>query len=292
MDDQNTSSEFSQITLEQKIVLKIISRTPLLILHLIGSALGMLSFLLRTKSRKRSLDYANIAQIKNPFINVLISYGDFGRAVLEAAWIWINPPQYTIDKIVDETSSYIIEELKNWQAQKKSILFLGCHLGASEATIVYLKKHFNSSILYQHQKNRWLLAIRALTDFEHQIELIPMNLMGIRTLKRKIKNGEAVGISADQTPFEGSGEWINFFGKPAYTMMLAPKIALSPNCKTVFVLHLRTWGGYKVKLIPMANLPQKPIEVALLFNQTIEKYIIENPSQYRWAYNRYRQRHK
>jgi KDO2-lipid IV(A) lauroyltransferase len=40
-----------------------------------------------------------------------------------------------------------------------------------------------------------------------------------------LKRGEAVGMLPDQAPRNGEGRWLDFFGKPAYTMTLAPRLS-------------------------------------------------------------------
>lgn len=279
-----------EITQSKKIILKIIAKTPLLLLHLLGMVLGIIIFFIRTKSRKRAIEFAGIAKIPNPFFKVMLSYADFARSILEAPWIWLNPPLQTLNKVFDDTSEKIFNDIVDHTKAKKPILFLGCHLGASEAAIVYLNKHFNSAILYQTQKNPWLLAIRELIHKEHKIDLIKISVGGIRKINQRIKNGGAIGISIDQTPYEGSGKWLPFFGKDANTMMLAPKIAQQQNIKIVFVLHLHYFGGFRIKLLPIDKLPNSPEKIAIYFNQLIEKHIYLYPEQYRWAYDRYRKR--
>jgi len=40
-----------------------------------------------------------------------------------------------------------------------------------------------------------------------------------------LQRAEAVGFLPDQVPSKGEGEWAEFFGRPAYTMTLAAKLA-------------------------------------------------------------------
>jgi KDO2-lipid IV(A) lauroyltransferase len=300
-------------------LLQLLARCPLIFLHGVGALLGGLAFLLRAQSRHQALAFARQANIPNAWWVVWQSYADFGRAVLEAPWIWLNPPEKTLGKFRVEIDPALMPHLINpldsgtlsaksscsagrcassnateipmtfpSARQSKALLFLGIHLGCSEATMVFLSHHFDAHFLYQRQKNPWILAIRALTHPAHTAQIIPMGLGGVRALWRHLKNGGRVGIAGDQTPYEGSGVWVPFFGKPAYTMTLAPKISLQPGIITVHTLHVRRWGRFTLKITPMSNLPQTSLDRTAVFNRIFEGNIRQFPSQYRWSYDRFR----
>ena len=57
------------------------------------------------------------------------------------------------------------------------------------------------------------------------VRLAPADLKGVRELFAALRRGEAVGFLPDQVPGEGEGEWAEFFGRPAYTMTLAARLA-------------------------------------------------------------------
>ncbi len=50
-------------------------------------------------------------------------------------------------------------------------------------------------------------------------------MSGVRKLLKALKSGEAVGMLPDQAPKAGEGVWAPFFGRPAYTMTLAARLA-------------------------------------------------------------------
>src|SRR5690625_4236328 len=54
---------------------------------------------------------------------------------------------------------------------------------------------------------------------------VPANMRGVREFMRALRRGEAVGMLPDQVPSGGEGVWADFFGKPAYTMILAARLA-------------------------------------------------------------------
>jgi KDO2-lipid IV(A) lauroyltransferase len=98
-----------------------------------------------------------------------------------------------------------------------------------------------------------------------------------------------VGILPDQAPGAGEGEWIDFFGRSAYTMTLAAKLASREDSATILIFaeRLPRGRGYAVRLKPLP--PALPGESAMRrINRAVESQIRDCPEQYLWGYNRYK----
>jgi KDO2-lipid IV(A) lauroyltransferase len=121
------------------------------------------------------------------------------------------------------------------------------------------------------------------------VTLAAANLGGVRQLLAALKRGEAIGILPDQVPARGEGEWVEFFGRPAYTMTLAGKLAARADVAAFLVLGLRLarGEGYDVRVLPLvpARAGESP---ARRINRALEEAIRAWPGQYLWAYNRYK----
>ena len=89
----------------------------------------------------------------------------------------------------------------------------------------------------------------------------------------------------DQIPASGEGEWADFFGKTAYTMTLASKLAEKTGATVIIAFgeRLAKGKGYTIHFTKVDS-----INTASLLNQAIETQIKQNPSQYYWNYNRYK----
>jgi KDO2-lipid IV(A) lauroyltransferase len=61
-------------------------------------------------------------------------------------------------------------------------------------------------------------------------------------LLKALKRGEAVGMLPDQAPKVGEGRWLDFFGKPAYTMTLAARLT-ETGATVIMVWAERLPGG-------------------------------------------------
>ena len=121
------------------------------------------------------------------------------------------------------------------------------------------------------------------------VRLVPADFSGVRELFAALKRGEAVGFLPDQVPGIGEGEWADFFGRPAYTATLAPKLAGRADvaCFLAYARRLPRGAGYALMVRPFPEcLPHE--SPARLVNRALEALVRECPEQYLWGYNRYK----
>src|SRR5258706_5378621 len=121
------------------------------------------------------------------------------------------------------------------------------------------------------------------------LRLAPADLAGVRELSRALERGEGAGFLPDQVPGLGEGEWTEFFGKPAYTMTLAAKLAERPNVATflAYARRLPKGAGYSLVLRPFPKKDSSETATRRL-NRALEELVRECPEQYLWGYNRYK----
>jgi Kdo2-lipid IVA lauroyltransferase/acyltransferase len=107
-----------------------------------------------------------------------------------------------------------------------------------------------------------------------------------------LKRREAIGILPDQVPAKGEGEWVEFFGRPAYTMTLAGKLAARADVAAFLVMgrRLPRSAGYAMRVVPLAA-PLPGESATRRVNRALEEAIREDPAQYLWGYNRYKRPH-
>jgi KDO2-lipid IV(A) lauroyltransferase len=90
------------------------------------------------------------------------------------------------------------------------------------------------------------------------------------------------------------GVWAPFFGKPAYTMTLASRLAQQTGAVLLLAWGERLPGGrgYVVRLAPFEEaLPAggaAQAESAAAVNRAMERLIRRCPQQYLWGYDRYK----
>jgi KDO2-lipid IV(A) lauroyltransferase len=122
------------------------------------------------------------------------------------------------------------------------------------------------------------------------IKLAPADLSGVRRLVKALKQGEASGMLPDQVPGSGEGIWSPFFGKPAYTMTLAARLAEGgATVLLTYAERLLYGAGYHIHFIPLPQpLAGDLAERTAQINREIETIIRLCPNQYLWGYNRYK----
>jgi KDO2-lipid IV(A) lauroyltransferase len=264
---------------------RILSVLPLWLLHLLGGLLGRLIYLASPTYRRHLQE--NMAQAGIDCRLHGRAAAESGKQMLELARIWL--------RTLEEANAQVVEVV-GWEyveaAQKtgKGIVYLTPHLGCFEITAQYLSAFGDITVLYRAPKNAAAESLILTGRKRRNLHLAPADLSGVRALIKALKKGQAVGMLPDQAPKTGEGVWLDFFGKPAYTMTLAAR--LTETSATA----LMTWGerlphgrGYRIHFSP----PQTPlsgttVDRAKQINSEIEHLIRQCPTQYLWGYNRYK----
>jgi len=268
-------------------LLKPLSSLPLPLIHKLGAGLGWLLYLMMSKTKRHALE--NITQSKL-FTNqvekaVRQSFLAMGKGILETPCIWNSN---------DKQIASLTRQVHGWEAveagikDNKGIIFLTPHMGCFEITSLYYALHHPITVLYRPPKKQWLTPLIQGRKRQN-ITLAEANANGVRKLLKALKNGESVGILPDQVPAAGEGEWADFFGKTAYTMSLASKLATKTDATIIMVFgeRLPNGEGYTIYFSKVDS-----IATPTLLNQAIEKQIKQRPEQYYWGYHRYKVRRK
>lgn len=270
------------------ILLKPLSYLPLGVLHALGAALGYALFFCMPQDKKRAME--NIAQSKlahNPEATrdlARASFIELGKAVFETPMIW-QQNEAELLKLVKQVHNWEIVE--NALETGKGIIFLTPHMGCFEITSIYYGSQKPITVLYRPPKIKWLESLILSGRARTGVTLAAANANGVRKLMQALKRGEAIGILPDQIPAAGEGEWADFFGKPAYTMTLASRLAEKTGATVIagYGERLKNGKGYEIHLSKVDS-----IATPALLNKAIETQVAKNPSQYLWRYNRYKVR--
>jgi Kdo2-lipid IVA lauroyltransferase/acyltransferase len=267
-----------------RFALVLAARMPLGLLHAAGAALGWAVYCASPGYRRRLR--ANLAQA---------GYLDAGtrRAAISAAGqmltelpaLWWRP----LDKVAAlvrgvEGSAQGIAALHGGRG-----LFITPHLGCFEITAQYTARHVPITVLYRPPKIAWLEPLMREGRSRDNLRLAPASMSGVRELFAALKRGELVGLLPDQVPGRGEGEWAQYFGRPAYTMTLAAKLA-ERNPAAAYLIYARRLPrgrGYTIVLrdLPEALPGERPTR---RLNRALEELVRECPGQYLWSYNRYK----
>mgnify|MGYP000916833602 CR=1 FL=1 len=264
---------------------RLLSRLPLAVIHWLGAILGRLTYLLSPTYRRNLRN--NMAQAGiDPALN-LPAAAETGKQMLELSRIWMRPLEEANAQVVEVAGRELLDAALR---EGKGIVFLTPHLGCFEITAQYLSSFGDITVLYRPPKSAAAQTLILTGRQRAQLHLAPADLSGVRALIKALKRGQMVGMLPDQAPKTGEGVWLDFFGRPAYTMTLAAR--LTETGASV----LMTWGerlpggrGYRIHFqLPGQPLHGDTIARAQQINHEIETLIRQCPAQYLWGYNRYK----
>ena len=270
------------------LLFRILSHLPLAWLHRLGALLGWLAWLFSPTYRRHMREYMVLALGETEARRVRSSaIANAGRSALELPRIWLRPLADAVAHVVKVSGWELVEAATR---AARGIVYLTPHLGCFEVTAQYLSTHAPITVLYRPPKQAWLQTMIEAGRARSQLRIAAADLAGVRALLKALKRGEAVGMLPDQTPKFGEGRWMNFFGKPAYTMTLAARLTES-GAAVIMVWAERLPGGAGFHFHLQA--PTQPIrgtteERAQQINHQIEHLIKQCPEQYLWGYNRYK----
>ena len=262
-----------------------LSLLPLSALHGLGTVLGWIVYGTSPTYRRHLRDHLAQAGFADAGLR-RAAIGAAGQMIVEVPALWFRP-QEQVAALVKETRG--VEEALAARAQGKALLFLTPHMGCFEVTAQYAATHMPITVLYRPPKMRWLDPLMREGRSRGNVQLAPADAKGVRQLLLALKRGEAVGFLPDQVPGKGEGEWAEFFGRPAYTMTLAMRLAERDNvaCYLAYARRLPHGRGYALEVRPMPEaLPGET--PARRLNRGIESLVRECPEQYLWSYNRYK----
>lgn len=268
---------------------RLLAFLPLPLLHNLGASLGWLAWLMSPTYRRHlrentalAGDWAMAARFA--------SIAEAGKSIIELPKIWLRPQHEVVARVVRVSGWEHVEAAWARQEQRgRGILFLTPHLGCFEITAQYYATHRPITVLYRPPKLAWLRPL-VETGRGSNLKLAAADLGGVRALMKALQRREAIGMLPDQAPGSGEGIWTPFFGRPAYTMTLAARLA--EGGATVLLAYgerLAYGAGYHLHLralsAPLAGTLEE--RVAQL-NRELETLIRECPGQYLWGYNRYK----
>lgn len=269
-----------------RFLMSLAARLPLSLLHALGAALGWAMYALSPTYRRHLRDNLEAAGYRDPATRRAAVAGA-GRLLAELPAIWLRPGAEVVALVRQIDGRELVDAAR---AAGQSIVFLTPHLGCFEITAKLAADEFPITVLYRAPKIAWLQPLIEKGRAQDNVRLARADLSGVRELLAALLRKEAVGILPDQVPGEGEGEWTEFFGRPAYTMTLAAKLAARPGrvCLLAFGERLPRGEGYVLHIRPLPPALPGESETRRM-NRALEALIRECPGQYLWGYNRYKQ---
>lgn len=275
---------------------------PLAALHAIGGALGWLVW--AASRRYRAQFRANVAQAGVPFDVARPAIAEAGRFVAELPRLWMRPRTQTcLADVQVEGHDHAVRA----RALGKGVIFFGVHGGSFELGPQALAELYGPvAAIYRPARQAWLARLERVARNRPNLTVLPGDLRGVRSLHKALQANGAVALLTDQVPPEGLGVWAPFFGRPAYTMTLAARLALQNGAALLPVScdRLPRGRGYRLRIWPPvggidgtpAAARKQPtgeasdviLNAVTRINEAVEAIVLSQAGQYLWGYARYK----
>jgi KDO2-lipid IV(A) lauroyltransferase len=210
-----------------------------------------------------------------------------GKCVVEAPAIWLRPLERVADLVVEVEGLQLLEDAAK---SGRGVIVVTPHIGCWEIVGQYVASHVPLTAMYRPPKIRSLEPLLRLGRSRGAaMKSVPADLSGVRAMLKALRCGEAIGMLPDQVPGSGDGEWVEFFGRPAYTMTLVGRMAEQTGAPVLLCQAVRLARGRGYRFIAEPLLATRPPESPVrTLNRSLEDLIRRCPEQYLWSYNRYK----
>lgn len=223
--------------------------------------------------------------LKRSFVHYVCSILETGR---NACW-----PLPRLQALCDGVQG--AELLERARVSGRGLLILAPHFGAWEYLGLWLQTQFDMAILYKPPEHPGLEKALFRMRSRGGGRMLPATSAGLRQLYGHIGAAGVAAMLPDQQPSAGQGRFAPFYGIPALTGVLAPRLLWKTGCLALFVVceRLET-GHYRMHVVPADDdIYSGDMALALAaVNHGVEKCIAIDPAQYLWSYKRFRARPK
>lgn len=208
--------------------------------------------------------------------------------MLELGFAWMGDPARVEASILAVHGRELLDVAR---AEGRGVIVLAPHFGNWEVLNFWLSGHFPFTAMYEPPKIAELDAVTRQGRERMGASLVPTNPRGVAALLKALKRCEAIGILPDQEPDWGSGVFAPFYGRPAYTATLLPKLVARTEARVVTGVARRIPGrGFELHFLAADErvYATDERESATGVNACVEAAIALDPAQYQWEYKRYR----
>ena len=271
--------------------LQLISYLPLSVNQRIGRIIGFIGWYVSSNMRHRTLlnldrcyPEKSIEWKKKVGRQALCSSAE---ALLETPTLWKVGKDKISSLLLNPGS---LETIKSAYDKGEGLIVVVLHLGSWEYVGLITAMYTQTTSTYLPLKLESLNGL-VLTGRESTgARLVPNTFKGIRELTKAISNKESICILPDQEPRMDQGIYADFFGKPAYTTNLMPKLAARHSTPVLYIAAERKRNGYFLHIEEgVKELYDKDLVTACnAMNSQIESMINKFPEQYSWSYKRFK----
>ena len=269
---------------------RVIGMLPFALLQSLGKFTGFISYHLNnreTKVARRNMQfiYPNDSEpARDKKVKAIMQ--STGQTVFETLAAWTRSRHNAL-KLINQVHG--LEHFQQALAQGKGVLIASPHYGNWELLIHYVANLAPLSLVYGVPKKKIAADFLSMARNGHNLLMVPGEANAMRPLLRALHKGELVGITPDQQPKIGGGEFAPFFGHSALTLTLIAKLAQRSGAPVIFTYSERTANGYDVYFEPPDDVIADPdLRIALCaMNRHVQAIAERDFRQYQWTYKRF-----
>lgn len=269
---------------------KMLGLLPIALLRGLGSIAGWLAY--RSNSRETHVARCNMqliyqndsAQSTEQKVQAIMRSS--GQTLFETLAIWTRPRPRAL-KLIDTIHG--IEHVQTALAKGNGLLIAAPHYGNWELLLKFLAERAPFSLVYRVPKKSYGDYFLHLARGGTNVSLVPAEATAMRPLLRALQKGETVGITPDQQPKMGGGEFAPFFGISALSLSLIAKLSKRSAAPVVFAYTERTARGFDLYFeTETTELQDEDLIKALsIMNQHVQRIAERDFRQYQWTYKRF-----
>jgi KDO2-lipid IV(A) lauroyltransferase len=214
-----------------------------------------------------------------------------GRNFVETLRVWTRPRAANLRLV---RAVHGGERLPAALAQGRGLIVAAPHFGNWEMLLVWLAAQAPLTLVSRVPAKPAGDVFLRLARGGPGVTLVPAETNAMRPLWRALKDGGMVGITPDQQPKFGGGEFAPFFGRQALTLSLIPRLAERSGAPVLFAWAAPVPGGFEVHFenadpaIASADLAA----ATAAMNAQVEAIADRDLRQYQWTYKRFSKRPK
>ncbi|MBI4115575.1 MAG: lysophospholipid acyltransferase family protein [Candidatus Omnitrophica bacterium] len=179
-------------------------------------------------------------------------------------------------------------------SERNGIILLTAHFGNWELMGAYLRlRGYQGAVvarrIYYEKFNQALIELRKSVNLRTIYQDAPA-----RELLKALHQNEILGILADQDVDRLDGVFVQFFGRPTYTLTSPVKLALVTGSPIVPTFLLRRGKGYELLMgepirVQMKGSREETVqEYTAMWSRVLEEKIREYPDQWAWMHRRWK----
>ena len=273
--------------------MRVVSWLPLPVIAMVGGGLGMLLYALHAGRRhvvqvNLRLCFPELSRSAQKRI-ARKHFRAFGQALLDIGIAWWSSEA----RLRRLTRFRGREHYDHALREHKNVILLAPHFLGLEYGGMRLSVERPMVTVFRHPVNKLVSVIMERARSRFYMRLVE-HIQSFTALVKQTKKGVPLYYLPDQDAGLRNSVFAPFFGVPAATFVVLPRLAKMTNAVVIpCVTRQLSWGrGYEIEFRPaLKNFPSgDPVADTTRMNQEIQVAVREMPEQYFWLHKRFKTR--